>query len=200
MKVICKCCHKAFDYDMYMGLCPKCGRVYRRGKGVYSAVEKDMVGDFHLHAEEGGLNRGIQGVVYNQGSSETGKTRLNGFDMDGSSSTYVTAASSQYNSTGNQNNKSISKAANTYNYASRFNSSVNNGVANNSVYATLSPQSTPKDVAETIKTSTRNGYYAPNHKTKMNQAVVKDKKPGTPLALIIFMIILIISILSSIFE
>ena len=47
MKVICKCCHKAFDYDMYMGLCPKCGRVYRRGKGHYSIVEKDMLGDYH---------------------------------------------------------------------------------------------------------------------------------------------------------
>ncbi|SNU07852.1 hypothetical protein SAMN06297422_11290 [Lachnospiraceae bacterium] len=201
MKVICKCCHRAFDYDMYMGLCPKCGRVYRRGKGVYSAVEKDMVGDFHLHAEEGGLNRGIQGVVYNQGSSETGKTRLNGFDMDGSvslagsatASAYGTTASSQYNNASSNNAKS-------YNYANKFSSAVNSGGANNSVYATLSPQSTPKDVAETIKTSTRNGYYAPNHKTKMNQAVVKDKKPGTPLALIIFMIILIISILSSIFE
>ena len=68
MKVICKCCHKAFDYDMYMGLCPKCGRVYRRGKGHYSIVEKDMLGDFHVHVDEGGLNRGIHGVVYNQGT------------------------------------------------------------------------------------------------------------------------------------
>ena len=68
MKVICKCCHRSFDYDMYMGLCPKCGRVYRRGKEHYSAVEKDMMGEFHLHADEGGLNRGIHGVVYNQAS------------------------------------------------------------------------------------------------------------------------------------
>ena len=71
MKVICKCCHKAFDYDMYMGLCPKCGRVYRRGKEHYSIIEKDMMGDFHLHADEGGLNRGIHGVVYNQGSTSS---------------------------------------------------------------------------------------------------------------------------------
>ena len=80
MKVTCKCCHKVFDYDMYMGLCPKCGRVYRRGAGHYSAVEKDMMGDFHLHVDEGGLNRGIHGVVYNQGSSETGSANLNGYD------------------------------------------------------------------------------------------------------------------------
>ena len=68
MKVICKCCHKAFDYEMYMGLCPKCGKVYRRGKEHYSAIEKDMAGAFHIHADDGGLNRGIDGVIYNQGS------------------------------------------------------------------------------------------------------------------------------------
>ncbi|MCR5543673.1 MAG: hypothetical protein K6F55_05935 [Eubacterium sp.] len=71
MKVICKCCHKAFDYDMYMGLCPKCGRVYRRGRSHYSEIEKNMIGDFHLHADEGGLNRGIEGVVYNQGTPQS---------------------------------------------------------------------------------------------------------------------------------
>ena len=71
MKVICKCCHKAFDYDMYMGLCPKCGRVYRRGRSHYSEIEKNMIGDFHLHADEGGLNRGIEGVVYNQSTPQS---------------------------------------------------------------------------------------------------------------------------------
>ncbi len=167
MKVICKCCHKSFDYDMYMGLCPKCGRVYRRDKGMYSVVEKDMVGDFHLHADDGGLNRGIQGVVYNQGSGESGKTRLNGF------------------------NQSTSLNQGT--------SNIHNEVSNN-LYTTISPQATPKDAVETIKASTKNGYYAPTHKTKINQSVVKTKRTGNSLGVIIFLIIIIMSILSSIFD
>ncbi len=180
MKVICKCCHKAFDYDMYMGLCPKCGRVYRRGKGVYSAVEKDMVGDFHLHADDGGLNRGIHGVVYNQGSAETvinkpvsNKTSIDTLEIN----TPAPARTVVVPRTG-----TVSKAA----------------VAQMS--SQLSSQATPRDVAETIKTSTRNGYYAPNHKTKMNQAVVKNNKQGNSLGVIVFIIIIIVSILSSILE
>ncbi len=33
MKVICKECGKKFDYDVYMGLCPKCSTYYREGMG-----------------------------------------------------------------------------------------------------------------------------------------------------------------------
>ncbi len=33
MKVICKECGKKFDYDVYMGLCPKCSTYYRDGMG-----------------------------------------------------------------------------------------------------------------------------------------------------------------------
>lgn len=33
MKVICKACGKKFDYDVYMGLCPKCSTYYRDGMG-----------------------------------------------------------------------------------------------------------------------------------------------------------------------
>ena len=77
MKVICKCCHRSFDYDMYMGLCPKCGRVYRRGREAYSPVERDMAGEFHVHADARGLNRGIDGVVYNQSSDNVGVMKTN---------------------------------------------------------------------------------------------------------------------------
>lgn len=180
MKVVCKCCHKAFDYDMYMGLCPKCGRVYRRGKGVYSAVEKDMVGDFHLHADDGGLNRGIHGVIYNQGSSETvinrpvsNKTTVDTLEMSAPAPARP-AVVPKYGT--------VSKAA----------------IAQAS--SQISSQATPRDVAETIRTSTKNGYYAPNHKTKMNQAVVNNKKQGSSLGVIVFIIIIIISIVSSILD
>lgn len=33
MKVVCKVCRKKFDYDVYMGLCPKCGNYFREGMG-----------------------------------------------------------------------------------------------------------------------------------------------------------------------
>ena len=29
MKVICQNCKNKFDYHMYVGLCPKCGKIYR---------------------------------------------------------------------------------------------------------------------------------------------------------------------------
>ncbi len=132
MKVICKCCHKSFDYDMYMGLCPKCGRVYRRGSGHYSAVEKDMLGDFHVHADEGGLNRGIHGVVYNQGSVSE---------------------------------KQILNAASK---------------------ATIN-----KEVQEA------SGAY---HKTRMNQGVNGKKNNTNGVAVAVFFIIIVISILASMFD
>ena len=201
MKVTCKCCHKVFDYDMYMGLCPKCGRVYRRGAGHYSAVEKDMMGDFHLHAEEGGLNRGIHGVVYNQGSTETGSTNLNGYDTN-VVGTIAKAA------TGGQSGKATYNKPQPARYSKPItNSSVKSQYApyaskasSGNMSQAFSSQATPKDVIETVKSSTGNGYYSTTHKTKLNQQVSRNGKQNSSIGLIVFIIIIIISILSSIFD
>ncbi len=137
MKVICKCCHKAFDYDMYMGLCPKCGRVYRRGKGHYSIVEKDMLGDFHVHVDEGGLNRGIQGVVYNQGTvsekqilNSTSKATVNK-EIDAApanvaASSPVTATSSNQAINAIKTQASLGNQYYSANHGTRMNQGVNN--------------------------------------------------------------------------
>lgn len=42
MKVICKNCGKRFDFDTYMGLCPKCSTYYREGK-EYENLSKPSV-------------------------------------------------------------------------------------------------------------------------------------------------------------
>ena len=137
MKVICKCCHKAFDYDMYMGLCPKCGRVYRRGKGHYSIVEKDMLGDFHVHVDEGGLNRGIQGVVYNQGTvsekqilNSTSKATVNK-EIDAApanvaASRPITATSSNQAINAIKTQASLGNQYYSANHGTRMNQGVNN--------------------------------------------------------------------------
>ncbi len=60
---------------MYMGLCPKCGRVYRRGNGDrFSRAEEGILGgSFHIHADAAGLNRGIPGVEYNNAGDNAKK-------------------------------------------------------------------------------------------------------------------------------
>lgn len=60
---------------MYMGLCPKCGRVYRKGNGDrFSRVEEGILGgSFHIHADSAGLNRGIPGVEYNNAGDDAKK-------------------------------------------------------------------------------------------------------------------------------
>lgn len=137
MKVICKCCHKAFDYDMYMGLCPKCGRVYRRGKGHYSIVEKDMLGDFHVHVDEGGLNRGIHGVVYNQGTvsekqilNSTSKATVNkeieAAPANVAASRPVTATSSNQAINAINTQASLGNQYYSANHGTRMNQGVNN--------------------------------------------------------------------------
>lgn len=50
MKVTCKNCGKRFDYDLYMGLCPKCSTYYREGK-QYHTENKETAGVF-LRGEE----------------------------------------------------------------------------------------------------------------------------------------------------
>ena len=176
MKVICKCCHKMFDYDMYMGLCPKCGRVYRREKGMYTDVEKDMVGDFHLHVDDGGLNRGIAGVVYNQGSEEAFRNHANGFDDDYRQSATANASLNVYD-TSNANS----------NVASNTNSNISKYL-NKSTTGQNSSSATGKNSSE---------YYSANHKTALNQPIT-EKKKNDKITLITVAIIIIISILMSI--
>ena len=172
MKVLCRCCHRPFDYDMYMGLCPKCGRVYRRGREGYSAIERDMVGDFHIHVDDGGLNRGIDGVVYNQSSSE---------NVSASFDDYVMSTSGY----------KASKPVNAPYSAPKQ--------TNIPVTAMRSPSASiaQRQAAYTAVKKEANGYFAPDHKTKMNQPVVNNKK-SSDVGAIIFIIILIIAIISSI--
>ncbi len=75
IKVFCKCCGKPFDYEMYMGLCPKCGRVYRKGEGDrMTHIEEGILGgSYHIHANQAGLNRGIPGVEYNSAGVDAKK-------------------------------------------------------------------------------------------------------------------------------
>ena len=83
MKVICKCCHKAFNYDVYSGLCPNCGRVYRRSSRDFrGTVEADMIGEYHVHADSAGLNRGIEGVEYNHDSSYSARKKQSFYGED----------------------------------------------------------------------------------------------------------------------
>ncbi|MCR5225589.1 MAG: hypothetical protein K6E27_00055 [Eubacterium sp.] len=168
MKVICKCCHKSFDYDMYMGLCPKCGRVYRRGSGHYSAVEKDMLGDFHVHADEGGLNRGIHGVVYNQGSVSE-KQILN-------------AAS---NAT---INKEVQEA------------SAMPGASTGGGAGVASSAAVIEQKIDNMRAANGQNYYGAYHKTRMNQGVNGKKNNTNGVAVAVFFIIIIISILASMFD
>ena len=205
MKVICKCCHKAFDYDMYMGLCPKCGRVYRRGKEHYSAVEKDMAGDFHLHGEEGGLNRGISGVVYNQGSDEKKILMKNGFDEDDEPqnkyvrevndipAAYATAANASQGRGAKMVHSGVQPSP------GNVNSGTNNYWAVNSNQKAANQQMMKQQLAAAMN-SRGNGYYSPDHKTKLNQQVVRRKKGNPTIGFIIFIIIIILSFLSSMFD
>ena len=55
MKVICKECGKKFDYDVYMGLCPKCSTYYRDGMGsseqVYYTQGTEVQKRYDAHRE-----------------------------------------------------------------------------------------------------------------------------------------------------
>ncbi|MBR6402875.1 MAG: hypothetical protein IKS48_05780 [Eubacterium sp.] len=169
MRVICKCCFRPFDYDMYMGLCPKCGRVYRREKGMYSEVEKDMVGDFHLHAEDGGLNRGIDGVVYNQPGSVADKNKKNGFDEDFEERHYRPV--------------SVPGAA--------ANQAASRATASSSAAGTFSQrQAAIQQKAAMSKNASQ--YYSPNHKTQLNKSITEKKNGNGGVAFLIFIIFIII--------
>ena len=199
MKVMCRCCHKLFDYDMFMGLCPKCGRVYRRGKEAYSQVERDMIGQFHIDGDEGGLNRGIHGVRYNQESEETGKTMLNGFDLresemaQGSGYSSQSYPKSKYVQVANQynaiNNNQAAQAYQNKNAASAVYQNASAGIT--------SAAKTVGQKAGVAVNDFRNPYYASSHGTRMNQGVTGKKKNNSA-GLIIFIVIIIIMILEAI--
>ena len=180
MKVICRCCHLPFDYDMYMGLCPKCGRVYRRGREHYSAVERDMMGTFHLEGDEGGLNRGISGVVYNHSSQDGIKTKLNGFDED-----FITDYNEPHSAGYSQYVKPAGGQAKPYAKPVAPATGTVNPVAK-----PVQSLITPTNTAKTEKNFSGNGYYSPTHKTKMNQSVGKNKKGSDAIGIIIFIFII----------
>ena len=190
MKVICKCCHKAFDYDMYMGLCPQCGRVYRRGRNHYSEVERDMMGEFHLDADDAGLNRGIDGVVYNQGSEGAVTTRVNGFDED------MPVRPPKPYSTVNTGSQFNAGSASGLYKAGSASGSYKSGAVKGNPYGSAS---TPKEVIESIRTSQANGYFSPDHKTKINQQITK-KKNNNSVGIIVFILIVLISMIMSMFD
>ena len=189
MKVICKCCHKAFDYDMYMGLCPKCGRVYRRGKEHYSSIEKDMMGEFHLHADEGGLNRGIHGVVYNQGSTsekevlnKASKATINrelGEPNEAENSFYSGTAKVMAETSGAGRPVDSGRALTNTQAKPAFSGQGLDGAAVRSI------------VAEINNTKGQN-YYSADHKTRMNQGSAgKNNKTAAIVYFIIFLIVVL---------
>lgn len=177
MKVICKCCHKAFDYDMYMGLCPKCGRVYRRGKEHYSVIEKDMMGEFHLHADEGGLNRGIHGVVYNQGSTSekevmnrASKATINrelGEPNEAENPFYSSTAKVMAETSGT--GRPVGSGAGAgQSYARQVNTQAGNASKTAFKGQGLDGAAVREMVAELNNTKGQN-YYGADHQTRMNQ-------------------------------
>lgn len=211
MKVICKCCHKAFDYEMYMGLCPKCGKVYRRGKEHYSAIEKDMAGAFHIHADDGGLNRGIDGVIYNQGSLPEHKILNKEIHID------EAADYSDSSSYGTRTGSSSATNSSTYGTtkAPRYGTSTS-GVTGNAVQygsgstGSLSKSSsltgaftaeelagmTPSQIAGSVLKN-RQDYYSANHGTKLNQGVSRDKNNSSSVIGLIVVIIIIVNVILS---
>lgn len=197
MKVMCRCCHKLFDYDMFMGLCPKCGRVYRRGKEAYSQVERDMIGQFHIDGDEGGLNRGIHGVRYNQESEETGKTMLNGFDLRESEMAQGSGYSSEsypklkYVQLVNQYNAINNQAVQDYQ-----NKNAASAIYQNASAGITSAAKTVSQKAGVAVNDFRNPYYATNHGTRMNQGVTRGKK-NNKAGLIFFIIVIVIMILEA---
>lgn len=186
MKVICKCCHKSFDYDMYMGLCPKCGRVYRRGHGHYSAVEKDMLGDFHVHADEGGLNRGIHGVVYNQGSvsekqvlNTASKATVN-TDVDSVPQTAYRSAPTNYQ---------------TSNFVGGSASAINAAKTN-----AISNVADIENKIQDFRANNGQSYYGANHRTRMNQGVNPKKNNSGGIVFAIVVIIILINLFLTMFD
>ena len=198
MKVICKCCHKSFDYDMYMGLCPKCGRVYRRGSGHYSAVEKDMLGDFHVHADEGGLNRGIHGVVYNQGSvsekqilNTASKATINKEVQEDSGASYASAPAQSYN---NSQSRASGASGGGYWASSMPGAGAGTGASVASSAAVIEQK------IDNMRAANGQNYYGAYHKTRMNQGVNGKKNNTNGVAVAVFFIIIVISILASMFD
>ena len=179
MKVICKCCFRPFDYDMYMGLCPKCGRVYRREKGMYSEVEKDMVGDFHIHTEEGGLNRGIDGVVYNQPGSVADKNKKNGFDEEFDGRHY--------------------KPVSVPGYTSAV-ATVQNKAAAQTKAAMQARSAVQQNMANVAAMKKEAQYYSPNHKTQLNKSTSDKKNSGGGVAFFVFILFIIIGYLMRYFS
>lgn len=178
MKVICKCCHRSFDYDMYMGLCPKCGRVYRRGKEHYSAVEKDMMGEFHLHADEGGLNRGIHGVVYNQASKP--ENEILDLAPVAAPARPATSNARVYTQAGSSQLKPAQPRPNQQ-------------AGGNTRIVTA-------DIINAMKAERGQGYYSPNHGTKMNQGVNGKKDASASVVTIVVVVVIILSMLMSMFD
>ena len=209
MKVICKCCHKAFDYEMYMGLCPKCGKVYRRGKEHYSAIEKDMAGAFHIHADDGGLNRGIDGVIYNQGSLPEHKILNKEIHIDeaayaagnkiGSSSTthsstYGTTKAPRYGTS----TSGVTGNAVQYGSGSTGSSSKSSSLTGAFTAEELAGM-TPSQIAGSVLKN-RQDYYSANHGTKLNQGVSRDKNNSSSVIGLIVVIIIIVNVILSFFR
>ena len=194
MKVICKCCHRSFDYDMYMGLCPKCGRVYRRGKEHYSAVEKDMMGEFHLHADEGGLNRGIHGVVYNQASKP--ENEILDLAPVAAPARPATSNARVYTQTGRPQQRPAQ--AKPYYQQAGAAQLPNQNISNQSVNGNT--RIITKDIINAMKAERGQGYYSPNHGTKMNQGVNGKKDSSASVVTVVVIIVIILSMLMSMFD
>lgn len=199
MKVICKCCHRSFDYDMYMGLCPKCGRVYRRGKEHYSAVEKDMMGEFHLHADEGGLNRGIHGVVYNQASKP--ENEILDLAPVAAPARPATSNARVYTQAGSSQSRPVQ--SNPYykqvSAAQRPNQNISNQARPNN-QAGGNTRIITADIINAMKAERGQGYYSPNHGTKMNQGVNGKKDASASVVTIVVVVVIILSMLMSMFD
>lgn len=189
MKVICKCCHRSFDYDMYMGLCPKCGRVYRRGKEHYSAVEKDMMGEFHLHADEGGLNRGIHGVVYNQASKP--ENEILDLAPVAAPARPATSNARVYTQAGSSQSSTYYQQAGAVQHTNQ--ARPNNQAGGNTRIVTA-------DIINAMKAERGQGYYSPNHGTKMNQGVNGKKDASASVVTIVVVVVIILSMLMSMFD
>ena len=228
MKVSCKCCHKVFDYDMYMGLCPKCGVVYRRGREHYSNIERDMMGSFHLDADEGGLNRGIHGVVYNQGSTSekevlnrASKATINkelgepgesydvlddrrGISTSGTRTAGAGTTGTRTSGTGTTGSRTTGTAGSRYAAsgggagAGRYSGSHATFSSNMAAHTGTMSNSDVQAIMNEFNKARGQNYYSANHSTRMNQGVTRKKNSSSLGVILAIVIFIIIGILSDI--
>jgi cobalamin biosynthesis Mg chelatase CobN len=148
-----------------------------------------MMGEFHLHADEGGLNRGIHGVVYNQASKP--ENEILDLAPVAAPARPATSNARVYTQAGSSQSSTYYQQAGAVQHTNQARPNQQTGGNTRIVTA---------DIINAMKAERGQGYYSPNHGTKMNQGVNGKKDASASVVTIVVVVVIILSMLMSMFD